>query len=93
MLNQVVATTKFDETSRLTRDATPTWAFTTRGDPALVECSIDGAMPVACDDSFTPAASLADGEHTFRGASPSARRFAAPNAWREAGRDPPPQPA
>src|SRR5262249_41861843 len=48
-----------------TRDPTPTWAFTTRGDPAVVECAIDGAMAVACRDSFTPAASLADGDHAF----------------------------
>src|SRR5262249_43007851 len=51
--------------SGLTRDPTPTWTFTTSGAPLSVDCAIDGAMPVTCRDSFTPAASLADGEHTF----------------------------
>lgn len=51
--------------SGLVREATPTWRFTLGGAPSVVECTLDATTPVACRDSFTPAAALADGAHTF----------------------------
>src|SRR5215475_2126636 len=51
--------------SGLIRDPRPTWAFATRGAPDAVDCAIDGGPEAPCKDSFTPAADLAEGSHTF----------------------------
>lgn len=47
-----------------TNDPTPTFTFTTGGNPSVVECRVDGGAFAACTSPFT-AASLADGAHTF----------------------------
>jgi hypothetical protein len=49
----------------LTNVATPTFTFTTGGSPTSTQCKIDSGALVACSASFTPAAALADGAHTF----------------------------
>lgn len=51
--------------SGLIREPRPTWAFTVVGTADSVDCVIDGGLAVACHDSFTPAADLADGDHEF----------------------------
>ncbi|HWU88777.1 MAG TPA: Ig-like domain-containing protein, partial [Kofleriaceae bacterium] len=48
-----------------TNHATPTWTFTTTDAPTVIECAIDSGAPAPCTGSFTPAASLGDGAHTF----------------------------
>ena len=51
--------------SGVTNLATPTWTFTTTDAPTVIECALGAAPAVPCTGSFTPAAALADGPHTF----------------------------
>jgi hypothetical protein len=51
--------------SGLIADATPTWTFSSEPG-ATFECRIDGGSFTPCASPFTPAAALADGQHTFR---------------------------
>jgi Concanavalin A-like lectin/glucanases superfamily len=48
----------------LGNDPTPTFMFTTGGEPTTIECHVDAAAFAACTSPFTSAA-LADGAHTF----------------------------
>ena len=62
-----VDTTITDGPSGPTNDATPTFAFT--ADPsagATFMCWFDAGAPQPCSSPSTPAASLADGAHTFQ---------------------------
>lgn len=49
----------------LTNAAKPTFTFTATG-ATKTECRIDAAAFALCNASFTPAAALADGAHTFQ---------------------------
>jgi subtilisin family serine protease len=66
-----------------TNDSTPTFEFTVTGHPNTVSCNVDGVAQ-ACTSPFTPAAALADGNHTVtisatdffgQASSPSAASF------------------
>jgi hypothetical protein len=46
-----------------TNDTTPSFPFTTAGNPTLIECAVDSGAYAACTSPFTTAA-LADGPHT-----------------------------
>jgi large repetitive protein len=46
-------------------DTMPTFAFTDSDATAVFQCRVDGGAFAACPGSFTPAAALGDGAHTF----------------------------
>ena len=46
-------------------DTTPTFAFTDSDSTAVFRCQVDGGSFTVCPGSFTPAAPLVDGAHTF----------------------------
>lgn len=48
-----------------TTNQTPSFSFTTTGDLSSVTCSIDGGTAEACSSPYTPAAALAEGQHTL----------------------------
>jgi hypothetical protein len=51
--------------SGLIADPTPTWTFSSEPG-ATFECQIDAGAFTPCSSPFSPAAPLADGQHTFR---------------------------
>ena len=66
-----------------TSEVSPTFAFVGERQ-ASFRCAFDGGAPVACDGgSFTPAAPLADGKHSFRVSQTDAAGNAGPEATRE----------
>ena len=51
--------------SGTTNNNTPTFTFTSGGNPTTVQCRFDSNAYVACSASFTPSAPLPDGAHEF----------------------------
>ncbi len=51
--------------SGLTNVTRPTWTFVTGGNPAMVQCELDGGPVVPCMDSYTVTDDLSEDVHTF----------------------------